>query len=306
MLSGKILLTGGSGTLGRATLLYAQKHARDTSFTVYARSESRLALLRRKFPAARPVIGDVRDRRALFVAVAGHDLVIHMAAMKRIPECEAQTSECLATNVTGTQNVLDACGAYNVPCVVISTDKACRAATTYGASKLLAESLMSEASRSLGTKVVGVRYGNVIASTGSVVQLWRDQVAAGKPLTVTHPEMTRFWMSPFDAVKLIEDSLDVDSGTIAVPKIGALSICDMAHMLFPGQELKVTGFRSNEKLHEDLIHEYEPVVEEAHRFIIRPGTTTGFGYSYTSEFAPRLLSADLHRILREAEEVESC
>jgi UDP-N-acetylglucosamine 4,6-dehydratase len=306
-LEGSILLTGGSGTLGRATVLYAAREKREVSFTAFARSESRLAQLKRVFPRTRTIIGDVRDSRSVLSAVAGHDLVIHMAAMKRIPECEEQPQECIMTNVIGTQNVLNACIAHDVPCVIISTDKACRAATTYGASKLLTESFLLSAAREAPyTKFVGVRYGNVIASTGSVVQLWLEQVEAGAKLTLTARGMTRFWMSPFDAVELIEESLNIGSGSIIVPKMSSLMLEDMAEMLHPGCELEVTGLRSNEKMHEDLVHPWEPVDDQKNHFVIRVGTDFPTGFVYTSMAAPRLSRSELMRMLSDAQEIESC
>jgi UDP-N-acetylglucosamine 4,6-dehydratase/5-epimerase len=306
-LTGHVLLTGGSGTLGRATLLYAQRKSRPAVFTVLARSESRLARLKKFFPRVRTIIGDVVDRTAMYNAVVGHDLVIHMAAMKRIPECEQQPRECFMVNVLGTQYVLDACSAAGVPCVIISTDKACRAATTYGASKLMTESLLSwNSQRNSGVPHVGVRYGNVIASTGSVVQIWQEQASAGVDLTITMEGMTRFWMSPFDAVRLIEDALDIESGGIAVPKMSSLGLEAMAEMLHPDSRIKITGLRSNEKAHEDLIHPHEPVREEAGRYIVHTGAPYPTGFMYTSAGAPRLTRDGLYEMLEDAREVEAC
>lgn len=317
MLRGKVLLTGGSGTLGRATLLaYLRKRdplsQSDVKFTVFARSESRLARLKRAFPEVTTIVGDVRDARSVQRAVAGHDIVVHMAAMKRIPECEENTSECIQVNVEGTENVLAACATTGVnDVVVISTDKACQAATVYGASKLLAEGLVASYAKSFPrTRFHGVRYGNVVASNGSVVQLWGEQARKGQPLTITHQEMTRFWMSPFDAVRLIEKSLLFGSSVIAVPKMSSLNVADMACMLFPDSEVRISGLRSNEKLSEDLLHPYEPVMEDKARNLFLVCTNSEprwqVGWSYTSDSAPRMLRETFQSMLNDAREVEEC
>lgn len=317
MLRGRVLLTGGSGTLGRAMLLaYLRKRdqmaSSDIKFTVFARSESRLARLKRAFPEIVTVVGDVRDARSVQRAVAGHDVVIHMAAMKRIPECEDNASECIQVNVGGTENVLAASATSGVrDVVVISTDKACQAATVYGASKLLTEGLLASYAKSFPhTMFHGVRYGNVIASNGSVVQLWEEQNKATLPLSITHPEMTRFWMSPFDAIKLIEKSMLYGTSVIAVPAMSALSITDMAHMLHPNVELELCGLRSNEKLSEDLLHPYEPVMQDEARnvFLICTNSQPRWktGWSYSSDVAPKLSTGALHKMIADAREVEEC
>lgn len=312
MITGRILLTGGSGTLGRATLLLARREGWLAKFTVFARSESRLARLKRAFPEVTTVVGDIRDKSSVDRAVSGHDVVLHMAAMKRIPECEQNAPECVQVNVLGTENVLRSCVRASVrDCVVISTDKACQAATVYGASKLLTEGLMTTYAKEF-PKVGfhGVRYGNVAASNGSVVQLWEEQSKRGQPLSITSREMTRFWMSPYDAVKLIDYSLKCESGTICVPKMRALSIELMAHYLYPGQELMEVGLRSNEKLSEDLLHPYEPVRDTGNLEPFLVSTLAeprwSVGWSYTSATAPVLDRDELTQMLADAAEVESC
>ncbi len=312
MLTGKVLLTGGSGTLGRATLLKARKEAWPASFTVFARSESRLAKIKRAFPNVRCIVGDVRDRDSVERAIAGHDVVVHMAAMKRLPECEENAPECIQVNVFGTENVLRACAHQGVQeCVVISTDKACRAATVYGASKLLTEGLMATYAKVYPqTRFHGVRYGNVLASNGSVVQLWDEQARRGEPLTITASGMRRFWMSPFDAVDLIDQSLLFGSGVICVPMMSALPILKMAQMLHPNRDIVEIGLRSNEKIAEDLLHPYEPVMKESERdlFLIctisEPRWSTG--WSYTSMMAPDVEETVFRQMIQDANEVEQC
>lgn len=288
MMTGSILVTGGTGTLGHAILRRAERECWPASFTVYSRSELLQAQMRSRFPHARYVLGDVRDRDRLASAAAGHDTIIHAAAMKRIPECEAQPGECYATNVQGSLNVLHAALTAGVSRVLgISTDKACLATTAYGASKLAMEKAFQAAPPHICATLV--RYGNVVASRGSVIPLWRAQAARGEPLTITDSRMTRFWMSVDDAVDLVLAGLEADAGTITVAKMGALPVEEMARIIQPEAALRTIGLRSDEKLHEDLIHPNEAVCDQGRYFVICPGGQRGT--RYTSNRAPRL-SAD--------------
>jgi UDP-N-acetylglucosamine 4,6-dehydratase len=298
-LSGNILITGGSGTLGHAIVRQAMAERWDCQITVYSRSELRQAQMRQAYGSLRYVLGDVRDYDRLAAAVAGHDLVIHAAAVKRIPEAEAQPINCYETNVIGSMNVARACIAGGVTrCIGISTDKACRAITAYGASKLAMEKLF-QAQRTNCIFTL-CRYGNVVASNGSVIPLWRQQHEQGKPLTITDPEMTRFWMAESDAVVAIESASHRSAGTIHVPKMRSLSLSELAHIIAPGAELQTTGLRSVEKRHEDLVHSDEPAGEGTVSFCIEPHGAPA-GLSYTSYDAPRLMPAAFRAMLAEAE-----
>ena len=298
-LTGNILITGGSGTLGKAILTVAARDQWDATFTVYSRSELRQAQMRARFPHARYILGDVRDYDRLAAAVAGPDIVIHAGAVKRIPEAEQQPINCIDINVLGTANVVRACALHGVKtCVGISTDKACGACTTYGASKLLLESLFRSAPPS-DCRFVVCRYGNVIASNGSVIPIWRDQAGAGKPLTITDERMTRFWMAPSDAVQVIERTALAPSRSIYVPKMGALPIAEMARIIAPRADLVSVGLRSTEKLHEDLIVPNEPAEDKGDHFLIYEGGRGGLAYS--SETAPRLSREAFLTMLAEAE-----
>lgn len=321
-LNGNILITGGSGTLGRAILRTAQRERWDASFTVFSRSELLQAQMRADFPAARYVLGDVRDYDRLSAAVAGHDLVVHAAALKRVPEAEEQPTECYQTNVAGSINVVRACIAAGVKkCIGISTDKACRAVTAYGASKLAMEKVfLSQPTHlrlGLPSKLTAfscVRYGNVVGSRGSVIPLWRKQAAVGEPLTVTRADATRFWMAPSQAVKVIEDAATCAGGLVLVPKMSSLGIGEMAHILFPGAALKEVGFRSLEKVHEDLVADDE-VATDGHEgawpggsiysqsiYYWLGGISQGkTGHSYTSDRAERLAPDAFLKMLNEAE-----
>lgn len=300
-ISGRILITGGSGTLGHAIVRKAMLDAWDCDITIYSRSELNQARMRAKYPNLRYVLGDVRDYDRLSVAIMGHDTVIHAAAMKRIPEAEAQPSECYDTNIDGSRNVARACVAANVGrCIGISTDKACRAITAYGASKLAMEKHF-QSQRQFPTTFTLVRYGNVVASNGSVVPLWRKLAEQGRAIKITDSRCTRFWMAESDAVELIEMAADNPHGTILVPKMKKLALVEMARILVPGASMVEVGFRSIEKLHEDLVHPDEEAVEMNRHFLIGKGS---LGRSYTSEHAPDLTPQEFLSMLQEAEENE--
>ena len=300
MLTGNVLITGGTGSLGHAIVRRAKAEGWDCRITIFSRSELLQAQMRAKYPDLRYVLGDVRDAQRVSDAIAGHDVVIHAAAMKRIPECEAMPTECYATNVQGSINVLRACQQHGVGRVVgISTDKACRATTAYGASKLAMEKAF-QAMPEGRTRATCVRYGNVVASRGSVIPIWREQAARGEPLTITDPEMTRFWMSINSAVDLVLSGLRAQHGDIWVAKMGALSIQDMIDVAgLGGHQVKVIGLRSDEKMHEDLIHEDEPALAGAKFFAINKNGVRGIGYS--SRTARKLRGDEFRAMLADAE-----
>lgn len=303
MLTGNILITGGTGTLGNAIVRTAQQAGWDCRFTIFSRSEHLQAGMRVRYPDCRYILGDIRDYERVQAAIAGHDTVIHAASMKRVPECEANPTECIATNVLGTANVLRACSVSRVKrCVAISTDKACQAITHYGASKLMLETLVRSADPE-HCICSAVRYGNVVASNGSVIPLWRKQAAAGQPITITHPEMTRFWMSPGDAVALVLAGLQAAPNTITVGKPKALSIVQLAELIAPNAPQVVSGLRATEKMHEILVHEDEAACDHGNDVVIGKGGTTGM--RYTSDCAKRLTPAEFRAMLREAEELEA-
>lgn len=299
-LSGNILITGGSGTLGQAIARTALRDNWNCDITIYSRSELRQAQMRQSYPSLRYVLGDVRDYERLAAAVTGHDIVIHAAAVKRIPEAEQQPINCYETNVIGSMNVVRACITGGIGrCIGVSTDKACRAITAYGASKLAMEKLF-QAQHAEPCAFTLVRYGNVVASNGSVIPLWRDQAKIGHPLTVTEPEMTRFWMGESDAVNLIQQAASALPGTITVPKMRSLSMAELAHIIAPHSDIRTIGLRSVEKRHEDLVHTDEAAADAGDVFIVgQPHGTTG--HSYTSYDAPRLMPAAFRAMLAEAE-----
>lgn len=303
-ISGNVLITG-CGTLTKAILTVAKRESWSAKFTVYSRSELTQSQVRSRFPDARFVIGDVRDYERLEAAVAGHDIVVHGAAMKRIPECEQQPDECWKTNVLGSSNVARACNATGVSrCVGISTDKACRATTMYGASKLALEKIFRAQTGSCVFTLV--RYGNVVASRGSVIEIWRKQNERGEAITFTDRNMTRFWMSPFKAVELLLRASLQQQGDILIPKMGAMTLGDTAVAVFrhdqPVEFLEV-GLRSEEKHDEDLVHPNEYAIEMDRYFIVaRRGT---LGHIYSSDTAARLTRDKFREMLADSEVLDA-
>lgn len=302
MLTGVVVITGGAGTLGQAIMTVARKENWNAQFIIYSRGELQQARVRARFPEADYVIGDVRDYDRLSAVVAGCDALVHGAALKRIPDCEANVSECVMTNVVGSLNVVRACIAHNVKrAICIGTDKEVRATTPYGHSKGLATALFAHAPVG-ATIFTGVRYGNVVASRGSVIPIWREQAASDKPLTLTNGAMTRFFMSPFEAVKLIQLAAQKTHGDVVVGKMGALSIKDLAHIIAPGAPTIEVGLRSAEKVHEDLIQPNERAIELGDHFLVaRDGQ---LGLSYSSDIAPRISREAFLQMLADAESLE--
>lgn len=313
MLEGNILITGGTGTLGYALCRQAARDNWPCNFTIMSRSELNLARMRAKFPQYAYMLGDIRSADVMQLATARQTGVIHAAAMKRIPECEERPDECIWTNVFGSLNVLRASMTSGCGWVLgISTDKACSAITAYGASKLMMEAAFNAQSTHVGTtRPLLVRYGNVVASNGSVVPLWRKAYEEGRPLGITHKDMTRFWMSPTDAVNLIDYVVTNRYNTIratVVPEVGSMSLATLAQGLFPGCELREIGLRSNEKIHEDLVAPTEfSKYADGKYFVTSAHTVAGWaslGTSFTSQSARRLSIEEFRAMLDDAEDLE--
>jgi len=284
----RILVTGAGGTIG-SELSRQVAALEPAGLTLFDNGEFGLYAidgeLRQRWPnvAIRPLLGDVRDRRRVDAVIAAEapQIVFHAAALKHVPMVEANPVEGLLTNVIGTRNVAEAARAHATPLVVmISTDKAVNPSSVMGAAKRLAESYcqaldLDEARRhGSGTRFVTVRFGNVLGSTGSVVPLFTRQLAAGGPLTVTDPEVTRFFMTVREAVELVLEAAaaaptagDREArGKIIVLDMGEpVRIVDLARQMIrlaglqPDRDVKIvfTGLRPGEKLHEELFHDSE-------------------------------------------------
>lgn len=298
--AGNILITGGSGFLGRGILRYIEREGISSRVTVYSRDEHKQYALRAQFPWVRTILGDVRDTDRLRAVMTGHDVVIHAAAIKHIPEAERDVTEAIGVNVDGSRSVAWAAMMAGVRQVVgVSTDKACSPRNAYGATKMLMERTFQESARLSTHKVrfTNVRYGNVISSTGSVVPLFLDQIAKNNEVSITSEKMTRFWFPVDDAVRLIERALSDDTrhGYTYVARCPAMTVLQVAHAvwLHAGRtdplNYRITGTRPGEKLHEALIDAYEApytmLDSDPHYCLIPPATSmAGEGDSYVMPY----------------------
>lgn len=314
-----ILLTGGTGTFGKKFAEILLDHHDPHVLRIYSRGEHEQAEMRSRFvdDRLRFLIGDVRDRRRLGRAMNGVDLIVHAAAIKRVPACEYNPIEAKRTNVDGAANVIDAAIDNGVERVMaISTDKAVHPVNLYGATKLVAEKLFIQGNAYSGprdTTFSVVRYGNVFGSRGSVVPLFMQQREEGR-LTITHEEMTRFWITVGEGVRFVLDAIeDMKAGEVFVPKIPSLRVVDLAEAIAPETEKEVVGIRPGEKLHEILVTEEEArhAREFDRRFIIEPeldffpdgqwdgGEPLPEGFRFTSGNNDEWLSQEeLHEMIR--------
>ena len=264
MLTGKILITGGAGTLGTAIIKRATEEKWDCHITIMSTDPAKHSKLLSKYPKVSAIIGDVRDYNALLMAMTGKDIVIHAAAVKRIPESEWNSIDCFQINVQGSLNVCAAAMYLHTPDVIgISTDKACHPANAYGATKMMMEKGFQEYSRlNIQTKFHLVRYGNVLESNGSVIESWKNALLRNEPITMTDPSMTRFWLSPSQGVDYVLKALQMPTGCIYVPMMKALPIGKLAEYTIHWNndvilDIKRIPLRPGEKMHETLVTEEE-------------------------------------------------
>jgi UDP-N-acetylglucosamine 4,6-dehydratase len=266
-----LLITGGTGSFGNAVLRrFLESDLRE--IRIFSRDEKKQDDMRKRYnsPMLKFYIGDVRDMQSVMNAVRGVDHIYHAAALKQVPSCEFHPLEAVKTNVLGTENVLEAaiqCGVKRV--VVLSTDKAVYPINAMGISKAMMEKVAVAKSRSSTQTVINVtRYGNVMASRGSVIPLFIEQLLAGKPITITDPSMTRFMMTLDDAVDLVLYAFEHGQpGEIFVQKAPAATIEVLAKALTalvgkPEHEVRVIGTRHGEKLYEALLSREEMVAAE--------------------------------------------
>lgn len=269
MFEGKVLLiTGGTGSFGNAVL----KRFLDTGIAeirIFSRDEKKQDDMRKKYqnPKLKFYIGDVRDFSSVLNATRGVDFIFHAAALKQVPSCEFHPMEAVKTNIIGTDNLLEAAiqnGVRRVVC--LSTDKAAYPINAMGISKAMMEKVMVAKSRGLDdtrTVICGTRYGNVMASRGSVIPLFVEQVLAGKPITITDPAMTRFMMTLEDAVDLVLYAFEHGSnGDMFVQKAPAATVETLVAALLsvldkPDHAVNIIGTRHGEKLYETLLSREE-------------------------------------------------
>jgi FlaA1/EpsC-like NDP-sugar epimerase len=291
-----VLVTGGTGSLGQSLVrrLLRLEIGAPSKIIVFSRDEAKQYAMKTAWKHAHAAtddiyysnfeellefwIGDVRDAESVRRAVSISDVVIHAAAMKQVPTCEYFPSQAVATNVQGAHNLVDAARRNERvrTLIAISTDKACKPINVMGMTKAVQERIVTEGNlHQEHCRMAAVRYGNVLSSRGSVLPLFKHQIAGGGPVTITLPEMTRFLISLEAAVDTVFDAVRwADRGDILVPKISSARITDVATMLIGDQDIKTVeiGIRPGEKLHEILVSE-----EEAYRtserngyYVIRP------------------------------------
>jgi UDP-N-acetylglucosamine 4,6-dehydratase len=258
-----ILITGGTGSLGKALVKFLLEETNVRRIAIYSRDELKQFHMRSLFndnPRLRWFLGDIRDIERLKRALHGVEFVIHAAALKQVDTGEYNPMEFIKTNVLGSQNVIDACIDAGVKKVVaLSTDKASSPINLYGATKLTADKLFVAAnnySHKYGTTFCVVRYGNVMGSRGSVIPFFQELAEKGQPLPITDLRMTRFLISLEQAVRFVMDSLEMMSGgELYVPRIPSMRITDLAQAIAPGAKMMEIGMRPGEKLHEEMISE---------------------------------------------------
>jgi UDP-N-acetylglucosamine 4,6-dehydratase len=318
-----LMITGGTGSFGHTVLnRFLDTNVRE--IRIFSRDEKkqedmRIALANDK---VKFYIGDVRDYTSISESLTGVDYIFHAAALKQVPSCEFYPMEAVKTNVIGTENVLNAAIANGVKrVVVLSTDKAVYPINAMGISKAMAEKIMVARSRMIpesGTVVCATRYGNVMASRGSVIPLFINQIKKGEPITVTDPNMTRFLMSLEESVDLVLHAFEhACQGDIFVQKAPASTVADLAQAmkeLFGSPSpVKVIGTRHGEKLYESLISREEMAkAEDMERYFRIPADNRDLNYNkyfvegeahiselddYTSHNTQRLSVAEIKQLL---------
>lgn len=309
----EVLVTGGTGSFGREFVRTVLDQVQPSRLVIFSRDELKQSEMREDFgsnPNLRFFIGDIRDRHRLTRALRGIDYVLHAAALKQVDTAEYNPFEYIATNITGSQNVIEAAIDAGVRRVIaLSTDKASSPINLYGATKLVADKLFQSANHYAGnqdTRFSVVRYGNVLGSRGSVVPLFKKLAESGNALPITDPRMTRFWISLPQAVQFVIRSFEMMSGgEVFVPKIPSMKITDLAEAVSPGSQTTASEIRPGEKLHEEMISEDDSrrTLELKDRYVILPtvanwefilpaGEPVPDGFSYRSNTNSEWLSVE--------------
>lgn len=317
-----ILITGGTGSFGKAFIEYALAHLDPKKIIIFSRDELKQYEVRQLFKddsRLRFFIGDIRDQHRLGRAMHNVDYVVHAAALKQVDTAEYNPFEFVQTNIIGSQNVIEASIDAGVKKVVaLSTDKASSPLNLYGATKLAADKLFQSGNHyaaSYVTRFSVVRYGNVMGSRGSIVPFFKKLAAEGQSLPITDNRMTRFWITLPEAVQFVVDSFDrMVGGELYVPKISSMKIMDLVEAIAPGSKTHEIGTRPGEKLHEEMISEDDSrrTLDLGDRYVILPtiaewgfvapkGEPVTDGFAYRSDTNPEWLSVqDMRDLLEEA------
>lgn len=322
-----ILVTGGTGSFGKAFTKYVLEHYDPKKIIIYSRDEYKQFIMQNEFKEyagkLRFFIGDVRDKERLMRAFEGVDYVIHAAALKQVPACEYNPAEAIKTNINGAQNVIDAALNTGVRKVVaLSTDKAVNPVNLYGGTKLVSDKLFIAANAYAGPKDICfsiVRYGNVAGSRGSVIPFFHNIIKQGvTELPITDCRMTRFWISLRQGVELVIKALEESKGgETFISKIPSFKITDLAEAMLPGCTTKEIGIREGEKLHEIMVtvedspntYEYDKhfivypqMVWSENRRAVPTGKRVQEGFSYSSDNNTEWLSVEeIRELLKDVE-----
>lgn len=313
----RILVTGGTGSFGKAFIRDALSRYRDSEIVVFSRDELKQWEMQNSFSKSdlerlRFFLGDIRDKERLTTAFHGCDTVIHAAALKHVPAAEYNPMEFIKTNVFGSENVVQASLEAGVKKVVaLSTDKAAAPVNLYGATKLCADKLFVAANNITGkksTRFSVVRYGNVMGSRGSVIPFFLSKAKEGK-LPITSTSMTRFNITLKEGVKLVNQGLaEAQGGEIFVPKIPSYRVSDLAKAIAPSATVEVVGIRPGEKLHEEMITSSDSLntVDMGSYYVIRKDSCSEFvenmvppGFSYSSDKNRFLTIEEIRELIRE-------
>ena len=299
-----ILITGGTGSLGKALIKYLKKF--NCRIVVFSRDEGKQALAFGNDPLIIRVIGDVRDFEKINTTLSVHqpDYVIHTGALKRVDDMEFYPDECVKTNIQGSENVARASLLNNVKkCILVSTDKACQPINVYGSSKFIAERIFTNYDyNSTSTIFASARYGNVIASRGSFIPLWIELINKNIHIKVTSMECTRFLFPLSDAVETVLSSLYYsEGGEVFIPKINSFKIGDMIEAVkriikLNKIDYKLTGLRPGEKLHEDMLAKTELpfTYEVTDKLLTVLPQYSHKSYTYTTKYEGLELNSSLH------------
>ncbi len=295
-----ILVTGGTGSFG-SKFIYALLKTDIKKIIIFSRDEKKQDDMRKHYSNEKLkfIIGDIRDKDALLDATHGIDYIFHAAALKQVPSCEFYPLEAVKTNILGTENLLDAAISSNVKKVIcLSTDKAVYPINAMGISKSMMEKIMVAKSRvSSTTKICGTRYGNVLASRGSVVPLFVNQVKQNEPITITDPDMTRFIMTLDDAINLVLYAFEnMTGGEIFVQKSPSSTIGDLAHAVLKmlnkeKHKIDIIGTRHGEKKYEALLSREEmSYADDKGDYFIVPPDLRDLNYEKFTEEGDNFLS----------------
>ena len=335
----RILITGGTGFLGRTLVrrIMTGELGKPSRIIVFSRDEAKHHRMKTEWKNRKYAtdeifyrnfeeildfrIGDVRDYESVLSAARDADIIIHAAALKQVPICEYFPQEAVKTNILGPQNIARAAAELNgqiESVVAISTDKACKPINTYGMCKAIQERIIITSNLACRkTKFICVRYGNVIASTGSVIPLFEQQIKSGGPITITKKDMTRFWLDLDQAVDTIFEALkNSQPGDTFVPIIPSSKIMDLAEIMIGDRDIgiEIIGIRPGEKIHEILVSEEEVkrTVKRGDYYVIqsilpeiRPDTGEDLALEKEYSSADRLMSREkLENVLRELGHLE--